>query len=431
MKICIKNGTVIDPSQGIREKMDVLIADGKIEKLAEQIEAADAEVVDAAGKIVCPGFIDMHVHLREPGFEYKEDIASGTKAAAAGGFTTVCCMPNTNPVIDEAAVAEFINKQAKKSGLSRVHPIGAISKGENGQEMAEMAALRKAGCVAFSDDGKPVASAGLMRNAMDYAKMFGMPLLAHSEEKSLSEGGQMHEGYYSTILGLQGIPSAAEEVMVARDIRLAELTGAHLHVCHISSKGTVELIREARKKGIHVTCEVTPNHLLLTDAELVNYDTNYKVNPPLPAEEDRQALIAGLLDGTIDCIATDHAPHHKESKECEFNQAAFGISGLETAVAFLLDGLVKPGILPLETMIERLTADPARVLKLESGSLKPGAAADLTLLDLKAVKTVSVADFYSKGKNSPLDGKELTGWPWMTIVNGEILAIDGKIVKER
>ena len=385
----------------------------------------------AAGKVVCPGFIDMHVHFRDPGFEYKEDIFTGTQAAAAGGFTSVCCMPNTDPIIDDVPVVSYILEKAKESGLTKVYPIGAISKGEKGEEMAEIGELSKAGCVAFSDDGKPVYDAGLMRNAMDYAKMFHKPLLAHSEESGLSKGGQMHEGYYATALGLKGVPSEAEEIMVARDVILSRLTGAHLHVCHISSVGTVEVIREAKKRGISVTCEVTPHHLTLTDSMVKSYDTNYKVNPPLGSEEDREALRQGILDGTIDCIATDHAPHHAESKVCEFAKAAFGISGLETAVPVLLDSLVHTGIIPLSRIVEMLTIAPARILGLDAGTLCEGAAADITILDLDAVKKVSTADFYSKGKNSPLDGQAFHGWPWMTIVDGKVIAREGRITKER
>ena len=429
MKRCIKNGRVLDPAQGLDAKLDILIEDGRIAKIAEQIDDPEADVINADGKVICPGFIDMHVHLREPGFEYKETVATGSAAAAAGGFTAVCCMPNTDPVIDEVAVVRFIREQAEKAGYARVYPIGAISKGEKGETMAELGELSDAGCIAFSDDGKPVSDAALMRHAMDYARMIGRPLLAHSEEKSLSKDGQIHEGYYSTLTGLKGIPNAAEAAMVARDILLSRLTGAHLHVCHISAAETAELVREAKKRGLNVSCEVTPNHLLLTDACTAGYDTNYKVNPPLPAEEDRQALIAALNDGTIDVIATDHAPHHKESKDCEFAEAAFGISGAETAVAMLLDGLVAPGLVPLARVVEALTAAPARILGLESGALKEGRPADLTLLDLDAERTVDVNAFYSKGKNSPLHGQTLKGWTWMTIVGGEIIAQEGKIVK--
>ncbi len=431
MKRCIKNGRVLDPAQGLDAQLDILLENGRIAKIAESIDDPAAEVINAKGKVICPGFIDMHVHLREPGFEYKETVATGSAAAAAGGFTAVCCMPNTDPVIDEVAIVRFILEQARKAGYARVYPIGAITKGEKSETMAELGELTDAGCIAFSDDGQPVRDAALMRHAMDYARMIGRPLFAHSEEKSLSEGGQIHEGYYSTITGLKGIPNAAEAVMVARDILLSRLTGAHLHVCHISAAETVELIREAKKRGINVTCEVTPNHLLFTDACTAGYDANYKVNPPLPAEEDRQALIAALLDGTIDCIATDHAPHHKEAKECEFVSAAFGISSAETAVAMLLDGLVNPGLVPLARIVEMLTAAPAGILGLkDSGAIKEGCPADLTLLDLAAERTVDVNTFYSKGKNSPLHGRTLKGWPWMTIIGGEIIAKDGKIVKE-
>ena len=429
--LLIKNGTVIDPAQDINEELDILVIDGKIAEIGKELKAdPKAQVIDAKGKIVCPGFIDTHVHLREPGFEYKEDIASGTRAAAAGGFTSVCCMPNTSPVLDNAALIAYVRNQAKLCGVVNVFPLGAISKQEAGKELADIGSMVAAGCVAVSDDGQPLADSRLMQNAMDYAGMFGLAIASHCEEKSLSEGGQMREGYYSALFGLPGIPAAAEEVMVARDLILAEATGAHIHICHISSHRTVEMIKAARAKGVDVTCEVTPHHLILTDAAIEGFNTFGKVNPPLGTAEDREALREALADGTIDCIATDHAPHHMESKECEFGSASFGISGLETAVALIIDQLVKPGLLSLEEMVDRFSFGPAQAFGLNRGSLEPGEIADITLLDLQVTKTVDRNTFYSKGKNTPFDGMSLTGWPCMTIVAGEIVAQDGKILKE-
>ncbi len=428
MKLLIKGGRVIDPANDIDAIMDILVADGKIIEVNENISDEGYVLVDAGRKIVCPGFIDMHVHLREPGFEYKEDIASGTRAAAAGGFTTVCCMPNTDPVIDNAATAIFVRERAAKSGVVNVLPIGCISKGQAGSELTEMAELIAAGCVAVSDDGKPVKNAALMRNAMDYAKMFDLPVLSHCEEQSLAADGQMHEGYYSTLYGFKGIPAAAEELMVSREIILAELTGAHVHICHASTRGSMELIREAKARGVDVTCEVTPHHLLLTDEIVGGYDADTKVNPPLRSIEHVEALREGLLDGTVDCIATDHAPHHLESKDCEYNLASFGISGLETAVATVMDGLVNQGLLDMEEMVQLFTIGPAEVLGIDKGTLDVGADADITILDPEMVKVVDPANFYSKGKNTPFKGQSLKGWPWMTIVKGTIIVNEGKIV---
>ncbi len=428
MKLLIKGGTVIDPVNDIDGVMDILVADGKIVEVSENISDTEAMLIDAAGKIVCPGFIDMHVHLREPGFEYKEDIASGTRAAAAGGFTTVCCMPNTDPVIDNATTANYVRERAGKSGVVNVLPIGCITKGQAGSELSEMAELIAAGCVAVSDDGQPVKSAAVMRNAMDYAKMFDLPILSHCEEKSLSSNGQMHEGYFSTLYGFKGIPAVAEELMVSREIILAELTRAHVHICHASTRGSMELIRNAKDKGIDVTCEVTPHHLLLTDEIVGSYDADTKVNPPLRSAAHVEALRQGLLDGTVDCIATDHAPHHLESKDCEYDLASFGISGLETAVAAVMDGLVNPGLLDLQQMVQLFTIGPAEVLGIDKGTLDIGADADITILDPEMVKVVDPASFYSKGKNTPFKGKTLKGWPWMTIVKGTIIVNGGKIV---
>jgi dihydroorotase len=428
MRLLIKGGRVIDPANGLDAIMDLLLDEGRI--LAVEKELADdaAEVINARDKLVCPGFIDMHVHLREPGYEYKEDITSGSKAAAAGGFTTVCSMPNTEPAIDNAAIATFIRERARKTGLTNVFPIGTITRGRAGNELSEMAELVSAGCIAVSDDGSPVMRADVMRNGLEYAKMFSLPVLAHCEDLNLSRDGQMHEGYYSIIYGLKGIPAEAEEVMIARDIALARLTGGHLHVCHISTMGAVDLIREAKEEGIKVTCEVTPHHLILSDETVGTYDANTKVSPPLRSWEHIEALREALNEGVIDCIATDHAPHHLESKDCEYVLASPGISGLETAVALIMNELVDPGILDIERMVSLFTTGPAEILGLDRGTLTPGKVADITLLDPNMIRTVVPANFYSKGKNTPFGGRELKGWPYMTIRAGKIVAREGKIV---
>lgn len=429
MKLLVKGGRVIDPESDRDEIADVVIEKGRIVRVAKNTRIKNAEILDASGKIVCPGFIDIHVHLREPGFEYKEDIASGTRAAAAGGFTTVCCMPNTEPVIDNLAVARFIRERAKISGVVNVLPIGSITKKQKGEELSEYADLLAAGCVGFSDDGRPVMRADVMRNALEYTRMFGIPLLAHSEDLNLTADGQMHEGYYSTYYGLKGIPAASEEVMVARDIILTRLTGGHLHICHTSTAGSMHLIRQAKAEGLNVTCEVTPHHLILSDEIVGTYDTDTKVAPPLRSKEHIAALKEALLDGTVDCIATDHAPHHLEAKDCEFNLAAVGISGLETAVAVIMDQLVAPGHLELPKMVKLFTIGPAAVLGLEGGALNPGAAADITIIDPKLTKTVDPQRFYSKGKNTPFKGMTFTGWPCTTIVGGRVVYKDGKIME--
>ncbi|KUG02958.1 dihydroorotase [hydrocarbon metagenome] len=428
MRLLVKGGRVIDPANELDEIMDVFIEDGIISKIDKDIVPQDCEVVDAAGMIVCPGFIDMHVHLRDPGYEYKEDIATGTRAAAVGGFTSVCCMPNTDPVVDSAPVVRFIREKAEKAGVVNVFPIGSISKKQEGKELSEVADLLAAGCVAISDDGKPVKKASVMRNALEYTKMFGIPVLSHCEDLDLSHEGQMHEGYYSTIYGLKGIPAAAEELMVARDIRLAELTGGHIHLCHVSTRGSIELVRTAREKGINVSCEVTPHHLTLSDEILGDYDTDTKVNPPLRSAEHIEALIEALQDGTVDCIATDHAPHHREAKDCEFQLAAMGISGLETAVAVIMDRLVGQGLLDIFDMVRLFTCGPAEILGLERGTLDTGRSADITIIDPEAVRKVLPENFYSKGKNTPFKGMVLKGWPVITIVNGKIVAREGNIV---
>jgi dihydroorotase len=370
------------------------------------------------------------VHLREPGFERKETIATGTRAAARGGFTSVACMPNTRPVADNRAVVEFIREQARVSGVVNVYPIGAITKSSKGEELAEMADLAAGGAAAFSDDGQPVMNAQVMRLALEYARIGDWPLIAHCEDLHLAAEGQMHEGYWSMLLGLPGIPSSAEEVMVARDIRLAEITGSRLHIAHVSSAGTVELVRAAKKRGVKVTAEVTPHHLTLTD-EIVaksGFSTNTKVNPPLRTESDRQALLAGLKDGTIEVIATDHAPHTLEEKDREYNFAPCGISGLETAVPLVWTELIEQNVLGVEQLVACLTTNPARILGLAKGSLAVGAEADLTIIDPELSQTVRVAEFVSLGKNSPFDGFNLKGWPVATIVAGRLVMQDGRLL---
>jgi dihydroorotase len=418
----IKHGRVIDPANGVDAVQDVLIADGKIERVGKNLVApAGAEVVDAAGKVVCPGFIDIHVHLREPGYEYKETVATGTRAAAAGGFTAVACMANTNPVNDNGAVTDYILAKARVEGVVRVHPIGAVTKNLRGEELAELAELAEAGCVAFSDDGRCVMNAALYRRALEYTLPFGLPVISHAEDAHLSLGFTMNEGVVSTEIGLPGSPAAAEDVMVARDILLAELTGAHVHIAHLSTAGAVRLVRDGKARGVRVTAEVTPHHMILTEEAVRSYDANTKMAPPLRTKRDTEALVEALADGTIDCIATDHAPHALAEKEGEFDRAAFGIVGLETAVAVLMDRLVGPGLLPLGTLVSRLSRDPARLLNLPGGSLAAGAPADITILDPERKATVDPVKFRSKSRNTPFGGWTLTGGPWLTIVGGKVV----------
>jgi dihydroorotase len=420
--LLIRNGRVIDPANGVDGPADVAIENGLIARVGPDLAPpAGADVIDADGKVVCPGFIDLHVHLREPGYEYKETIATGTRAAAAGGFTAVCCMANTNPVNDTGSITEYILDRARREGVVRVYPIGAVTRGLAGEELAELAELADAGCVAFSDDGRCVMNAGLYRRAMEYTLPFGTPLVSHAEDHTLSKGAAMNEGVVSTELGIPGAPAAAEEIMVARDIVLAELTGAHVHIAHLSTAGAVRLVRDAKARGVKVTAEVTPHHLVLTEEALRTFDANAKMNPPLRTKRDVEALIDALADGTIDCIATDHAPHALSEKEGELDRAAFGVVGLETAVAVLLDRLVATGLLPLPTLIARLARDPARVLNLPGGSLTAGAPADVTILDLTRERTVDPATFRSKSRNTPFAGWRLRGGPWMTIVGGKVV----------
>lgn len=425
-KLLLKGGRIIDVSQNIDVMGDLLIKDGKIEKVAETI-SDKCDSINVSGKIVCPGFVDIHCHLREPGLERKETIATGTRAAAAGGFTTVLPMPNTAPVADSPASIQYVKARAAETGVIHVYPIGAITKGSEGKELAEMSAMADAGAVAFSDDGRPVESSKMMRLAMEYSLITGLPLIAHEEDLALVDDGDMNEGYNSTVLGLRGNPVAAEETMIARDIILARLTGARLHIAHVSTKHGVKMIREAKSEGLKITAEVTPHHLTLTDDSVRSYDTNTKVNPPLRTKDDIDALIAGIKDGTIDCIATDHAPHTIEDKVIEYHFAANGISGFETAFPVLWTDLVQTGKLTVTELISVMTNRPAGIMNLNAGTLKIGSSADITVFDPDTVLAVDKNSFYSKGKNTPYHGKLLCGWPVLTLVDGKIIMENRKI----
>lgn len=426
MKRLIRGGRVIDPSQGIDGVFDLLIADGVIVKIAERIEEADAEVIDAAGFCVLPGLVDIHCHLRDPGFEYKEDIATGTRSAAAGGFTSICCMPNTSPVNDCAAVTRYILERAKTVGSGvNVYPIGAISKGLKGAELAEIGTMKAAGIVAISDDGRPVVNANLLKLALIYADHFDVPIVSHSEDLDLTDGGVMNEGYMSTLLGLRGTTRAAEEVMIARDILVAEAYGKRIHLCHVSTKGGVQLVREAKARGVRVTAETAPHYIGATDAWVQDYDTNTRVNPPLRTEEDRLAVIAGLVDGTLDCIATDHAPHHADEKNVEYPLAASGMVGFETAFAICYTELVEKGFMDMSRLVSLMTANPARILNLPAGTLAPGARADVTLADIGERWTVDAEKLHSKSKNTPFDGRTYTGRVKKTLCGGQTIYEEG------
>jgi dihydroorotase len=427
-RLLLKGGRVVDPSRKVDEVFDVALEDGAVAEIGGKLAARGAEVLDVKGLVVCPGFIDLHAHLREPGREDKETIASGTRAAAAGGFTAVCAMPNTEPVNDQAGITRAILERARAEGAVRVYPVGAITRGLAGRELAEYADLKDAGCVALSDDGRPVADARVLRRALEYAGAFGLTLVDHCEEPSLSEKAVMNEGPVSTWLGLRGAPAVAEAIVVERDLLLAGLTRGRLHVAHVSAAASVDALRRAKARGLRVTAEATPHHLLLTD-ELVResqYDTATKVNPPLRAEADRQALLAGLRDGTIDAIATDHAPHTVDDKKVEYDQAAFGITGLETAVALCLDRLVGARVIDLARLVELFSSGPARVFGLPGGTLAPGSPADVTVLDLQARRAVDPKRFFSKGRSTPFAGWSLKGWPVLTIVGGRVAWSDLK-----
>jgi dihydroorotase len=425
-RLLLKGGRVVDPESGVDDTLDVLLSEAGIEEVGRRVSSRGATVIDVKGRVVCPGFIDLHAHLREPGREDKETIQTGTRAAAAGGFTAVCAMPNTDPVNDQAGITRSILEKARAEGRTRVYPVGAITRGLRGEELAEFGDLRDAGCVAVSDDGRPLASARMMRRALEYAKAFDLTVIDHCEEPSLSDETVMNEGPVSTLLGLRGAPAAAESIAVERDVQLAALTGGRLHVAHVSAAASLEAVRRGKAQGVRVTVEVTPHHLLLTD-QLVKdseYDTATRVNPPLRSETDRQALLAGLRDGTIDCIATDHAPHTVDDKKVEYDRAAPGIVGLETAVALCLDRLVHSGLLELDQLVALLSANPARVLGLPGGTLRVGAPADVTVLDLGRKRQVDPTCFESKGRSTPFAGWILKGWPALTVVGGRIVFTD-------
>jgi dihydroorotase len=421
VNLLIKSGRVIDPSQSLDQTADVLIAGGAIEKIDASIQPGDAEPFDATGLIVSPGFIDLHAHLREPGEEYKETIASGLAAAVAGGFTSVCAMPNTKPVNDNASVTRYVIEKAREGGLARVYPIGAITRESKGEELAEMAEMKKAGAVAVSDDGRPVMNPQVMRHAMEYARDHGLVVVDHCQCLELSAGGVMNEGRVSTMLGLRGMSGAAEESHVARDIMLSELTGARVHIAHISTGAGVEMIRAAKKKGLPVTCEVTPHHLALTDEAVVGFDTNTKMNPPLRSEGDRRALVEAVRDGTVDAIATDHAPHHYDEKMLEYDRAPFGVVGLETALGVVIKRLHVEESIPISRIVELLTCSPARAFGLSGGTLKVGRPADVTIFDPAREWVVDPASFRSKSRNTPFGGWTLPGAVVATFVAGRRL----------
>ncbi len=420
MNVLIKNGHIIDPSNKVDEKLDLLVSDTKIGKIGKpgSIAPNGAEVIEVSGKLVVPGLIDLHVHLREPGYEYKETIASGTAAAKAGGFTSVCCMPNTSPVNDNRSVTELIRSQAAKEASARVLPIGAITKGSKGEELSEIGELKDAGCIGISDDGKPVPSAALMRMALEYSKIFGLPVISHCEDASLAAKGVVNEGFVSTELGLRGVPNAAEDVIVARDIALAELTGARLHICHVSTRGAVGMIAAAKSRGVRVTAETCPHYFSLTEEAVRGYNTMAKMNPPLRTAEDVAAIKQGLKNGTIDAIATDHAPHAADEKAVEFDAAPFGIVGLETAVGLALQ-LVADGILSMADLVTRMSMSPGRIIG-SGGTLSIGAVADITIIDPEMEWTVKSAEFRSKSRNTPFDGWKLKGRAIRTIVGGRL-----------
>ncbi|MGC2235323.1 MAG: dihydroorotase [Pyrinomonadaceae bacterium] len=424
MKLLIKNGHLIDPQAPENTGMNVLIEDGRVSAWLKQSEKApeDAEVFDASGLLIAPGFIDLHVHLREPGQEHKETIQSGCAAAVAGGWTSVCPMPNTQPINDNAAITRYMIEQAERAGLANVFPVGAITKESGGHELAEMGEMKAAGAVAVSDDGRPVPNAGMMRRAMQYAKDFDLPVVDHCEDKSLSSGGVMHEGKLSLLLGLKGMPALAEEIDAVRDIILAKETGAHIHIAHISTKNAIEAVRRAKNEHINVTCEVTPHHFTLIDKAVEGYDTNTKMSPPLRSEEHLEAILEGLKDGTIDAIATDHAPHHADEKALEYDSAPFGITGLETAIGLAFSELVHKGIIDLVRLVELCSANPAKIFRLkERGTLKVGSIADVTVLDPELAWTYKNFDSKSKSRNTPFDERNFTGAAIATIVGGKIV----------
>ena len=425
MKLMLKGGRIVDPANGRDGAFDLLVEDGRIARIGRNLPVDGADVFEVKpGWIVAPGLIDIHVHLREPGQEHKETVATGTASAVAGGFTAVACMPNTDPVNDHAGITEFILKKAAEANAARVYPIGAVSIGSKGEQLSELGEQKSAGCVAFTDDGRPVATALLMRRALEYAGMLGVPIIDHCEDPSLKGDGVAHEGYIGSALGLRGIPNAAESVMVERDVSLAELAGAHVHIAHLSARQSLRAVRAGKERGVNVTCEVAPHHFTLTDEALdgpVKYDTNLKMNPPLREAADRDALLDGIADGSVDVIATDHAPHHADEKMVEFDRAPFGIVGLETCVPIVFDRLVHAGRISLGRMIELLSVNPARVMHLPGGSLAEGAPADVTILAPDLSVTIAAAALRSKSKNTPFDGWTLKGGVVATVVGGRVV----------
>ena len=430
MRILIKGGRVIDPENGIDKVTDIFVDKGVIAEIGDEqeLQGIEMEVIDASGKIVTPGLVDMHCHLRDPGQEYKEDIETGTRAAVMGGITSVACMPNTKPVVDNEAVVSYIINKAKEVGYCNVYPIGAVSKGLKGEELAETGEMKFAGAVAISDDGRPVTESGLMRRAMEYADMFDMKVISHCEDLGLADGGYMNEGAVATAMGLRGISRAAEEVMVSRDIIIAEAIGTPIHIAHVSTRLSVDLVRQAKKRGVRVTCETCPHYFTLTEKAVEGFNTFAKMNPPLRTDDDVQAIKDGLADGTIDCIVTDHAPHHIDEKNCEFANALNGIVGFETSLGLGLKYLVNEGVLTINELIEKMAVNPSRILGLNKGNLKIGNAADITIFDPEKEWTVDISKLHSKSKNSPYDGFVLCGKPEYVIVGGDIKVNQGVLL---
>ncbi|HOQ00705.1 MAG TPA: dihydroorotase [Acetivibrio clariflavus] len=421
MRTLIKGGRVVDAKSKINDCLDILIENGKIAEIGKDLDFVSGDIIYAEGKYVIPGLVDAHCHLRDPGFEYKEDIETGTRSAAKGGFTSIACMPNTNPVIDNQAIVKYIINKAKQDGVVNVYPIGAISKGLKGEELSEIGELKFAGAVAISDDGRPLKNSSLMKKALQYSSMFDITVISHCEDLDLADEGCMNEGYMSTVLGLKGIPSAAEEIMVARDLILAEYTKVPIHIAHVSTELSVDLIRHAKSRGVKVTCETCPHYFTLTEDACNGFNTLAKVNPPLRTKKDVEAIIEGLKDGTIDIIATDHAPHHEDEKNVEFALAANGMVGFETALPLSITYLVKPGHLTLEQLIEKMCVNPSKILGLNKGSIEIGNSADLTIIDPDEEYVVDANKFSSKSKNSPFNGFKLQGTVYYTIVNGNVV----------